>query len=237
MRRAILVGALMMAGTIWAQDGAKGHWSGSIEVPGNTIGVEVDLDKTAAGWVGSIGFPSQGTSGLPLEAIALQSGKWTFRIKSIPGAPTFTGTISEDGKSMAGDFAQGQAVMPFKLVRTGEAKVEAVKASPPVAPAFVGEWEGTLEAGQSLRLKLKIANGAGGATATMVSVDQGGAEIAVSAIVQKDAKLNLDVKVVSGGYEAELSADGMELNGTWSQGTNSFPLKLRKVGAPKAATP
>lgn len=233
MQRLIWLGVLMMAGTVWAQDGARGHWSGSIEVPGNTMGVEVDLDKTAAGWVGSIGIPSQGTSGLSLEAIAFQSGKWTFRIKGIPGQPTFTGTIAEDGKTMAGDFKQGPGVIAFKLVRTGAPKVEAAKASPPVAPAFVGEWEGALEAGQALRLRLKIANGEGGATATMVSVDQGGVEIPVSSIAQTGAKLKLDVKLVSGGYEAELSADGTELSGTWTQAGNSFPLKLKKAGAPK----
>ena len=220
----------MLAGSAFAQDGAKGQWSGAIEVPGNTMAVEVDLDKTEKGWIGAVGIPSQGSSGMPLEAIAFQNGKWTFRIKGIPGEPTFTGAIADDGKTMAGDFTQGPAVMPFKLTKTGEPKIELPKSSPPVAKEFLGAWEGTLEAGQSLRLKVKIANGADGATATMVSVDQGGVEIPVSAITQKDAKLKLEVKMVNGGYEGEINKEGTELNGTWSQGSNSFPLKLKKAG-------
>ncbi len=231
MQRTFLLGVLVMAGSLWAQEGARGHWSGAIEIPGNTMGVEVDLDKTAKGWVGSVGIPSQGTSGLPLEAIAFQDGKWTFRIKGIPGDPTFTGTIAEDGKTMAGDFKQGPGVMPFKLTRAGEPKVEAAKASPPVAKEFAGTWEGTLEAGQSLRLKVIIANGPEGATARMISVDQGGAEIPVSAITQKDAKLSLEVKLVNGGYEGEINKEGTTLTGTWSQAGNSFPLVLKKSGA------
>jgi hypothetical protein len=229
--RTILLGVLVMAGSAWAQEGAKGHWSGAIEAPGNTMGVEVELDKTDKGWTGSIGFPSQNTSGVPLEAIAFQDGKWTFRVKGIPGAPTFTGTISEDGKTMAGELKQGADVMPFKLTRTGEPKVEAVKTSPPVAKEFAGTWEGTLEAGQTLRLKVIIANGPEGATAKMISVDQGGAEIPVSAITQKDARLSLEVKAVNGGYEGELNKEGATLTGTWTQGGNSLPLVLKKAGA------
>ena len=230
MQKKLLLGVLMMAGSVWAQEGAKGHWSGAIEVPGNTMAVEVDLDKTEKGWIGSISIPSQNAAGLPLDAIAFQDGKWTFRIKGAPGEPTFTGTISADGKAMAGDFTQGPGVLPFKLTRTGEPKVEAVKASLAVAKEFTGTWEGTLEAGQSLRLKLKIVNGEAGATATLVSMDQGGVEIPVSAITQKDTKLSLQVKMISGGYEAEINKEGTELSGTWTQGGNGLPLTLKKTG-------
>jgi hypothetical protein len=230
MRSALWLGVLILAGSAWAQDGAKGHWSGAIEVPGNTMAVEIDLDKTANGWIGTLGIPSQGSSGMPLEAIAFQNGKWSFRIKGVPGEPTFTGTIAEDGKTMAGDFTQGPGVMPFKLTKTGEPKIEVAKPSPPVAKEFVGTWEGALEVGQTLRLKLKIANGDAGATATLISLDQGGVEIPATSITQKDAKLSLTVKMVNGGYEAELNKDGTELSGTWTQNGNALPLKLKKAG-------
>lgn len=229
MYRIFLIGLLAMSPAIFAQDAAKGHWTGAIEVPNNTMAIEVDLDKSANGWIGSLAIPAQGATGLPLEAIAFQNGKWTFRVKGAPGEPTFTGTISEDGKAMTGDFAQGPGIMPFKLTRTGDPKVETPKTSPAVAKEFTGAWEGTLEAGMSLRLKLKITNAESGATATLTSVDQGGAEIPVSAITQKDAKLTLEVKAVNGGYEAELNKEGTELTGTWSQNGNAIPLKLKKA--------
>lgn len=232
MQRAIWLGVLVMAGSAWAQEGARGHWSGAIEVPGQALGVEVDLDKTVKGWVGFVGIPAQNMSGMPLEAIAFQDGKWTFRIKGIPGEPTFTGAISADGKAMSGDFKQGPGVLPFQLARTGDPKVVVVeaKASAPVAKEFTGRWEGALELGRTLRLVLTITNGEAGATAKMVSVDQGGVEIPVSTITQKDAKVKLDVKLINGGYEAEISKEGTELNGTWSQNGKSFPLQLKKAG-------
>ncbi len=228
-----LFGALVIASTLFAQDAARGHWTGNIDIPDHSLGVQVDLDKTAKGWIGSIAIPAQNASGLPLEAISVTNDKCIFRIKGAPGDPTFTGTLSAEGKTLSGDFTQGGGSFPFKLTRSGDAKVEEIRSSPAVAKEFVGTWEGTLEAGQPLRLVLKMANNESGASAVLVSVDQGGAEIPVAAIEQKDAKLTLKVNAVGGGYEGELNKDGSELNGTWTQAGNDLPLKLvKKVDAP-----
>jgi hypothetical protein len=227
------IGALWLAGAlpVCAQDGPRGHWSGTVEVPGHPLAMEVDLDKRANGWIGSVSIPEQNASGIPLDAITFTSGKCTFRIKGAPGDPTFTGTLSADGKTLAGDFAQGPGTIPFKFTRTGDPKVEEVQASPAVAKEFLGTWEGTLE-GPGLRLVLKMSNDAGGATAVLTTVDQGGTQIPVSAIEQKDSKLTLVVKMVGGRYEAEINKEGSELNGTWTQGGNGLPLKLKKAAAP-----
>jgi hypothetical protein len=227
------IGALWIAGVLsgWAQDGPRGHWSGSVQVPNQSLAMEVDLDRGPNGWIGSISIPAQNASGIPLEAIAFANGKCTFRLKGAPGDPTFNGTLSTDGKTITGDFTQGPGTFPFKFSRTGEPKVEEAKASPAVAKAFLGTWEGTLE-GPGLRLVLKISNDASGAKAFLISLDQGEAEIPVSAIDQKDSKLTLLVKIVGGQYEAEINKEGSELIGTWTQGGNGLPLKLKKAAAP-----
>lgn len=226
------IGALWMAGalSVWAQGGPRGHWSGSIEIPDQPLAMEVDLEKGPNGWIGSISIPAQNATGIPLDAIAFTNGKCTFRLKGAPGDPTFTGTLSADGKTMAGDFTQGPGTFPFKLSRTGDPKVAEAKASPAAAKDFLGTWEGTLE-GPGLRLVLKMSNDASGAKAVLISVDQGGTEIPVSAIDQKDSKLTLVVNMVGGRYEAEIDKKGSELNGTWTQGGNGLPLKLKKAAA------
>jgi hypothetical protein len=224
---------LVAAIPVSAQDGCRGHWSGSVEVPQQSLAMEVDLDRTSSGWVGAIGIPAQNSSGIPLESISFTDGKCTFRIKGVPGEPTFKGGLSEDGKSMSGTFSQGAGSFPFKFTRTGDAKIEPEKKSPEVAKEFVGSWEGALEAGQTLRLVLKIANENGASKAVLVSLDQGGVEIPVSSIEQKDLNLKLEVKMVGGGYEAALNKEGTELSGTWTQAGNSMPLKLAKTGAKK----
>jgi hypothetical protein len=225
----IAMGALWIAGVLsaWAQDGPRGHWTGSVEVPNQSLAMEVDLDKGPSGWIGSIGIPAQGSSGIPLGSITFANGKLAFHIQGAPGDPTFTGTLSADGKTMTGDFTQGPGSFPFKFSRTGDPKVEETKASPSVAKEFLGTWEGTLE-GPGLRLVLKLSNEAGAAKATLISLDQDGVEIQVSSIDQKDSKLTLQVKMVGGQYKAEINKEGSELIGTWTQGGHDIPLKLKK---------
>jgi len=226
-------GALLIAGAVSmsAQDGPRGHWRGSVEIPGQPLAMEVDLDQVTNNWIGSISIPAQNASGIPLDAISFTNGKCTFRMKGAPGDPTFVGTISPDGKTMAGNFTQGPGTFPFKFSRAGDPKVEVAKSSPALPQEFLGNWEGTLEAGQALRLVLKVSNDAEGAKAVLVSVDQDGAEIPVSTIEQKNSKLTLSVKMIGGQYEAEINKEGSELNGTWTQGGNDIPLKLRKRSA------
>ncbi len=78
-------------------------------------------------------------------------------------------------------FTDGKASFHFKGV-PGDPKVEVSKASPSVAQRLVGTWEGTLPVGSGLRIVLTISNGKAGAEATMVSVDQGNAQIPVAGI-------------------------------------------------------
>lgn len=215
--------------TLSAETDIRGHWNGSLEGPAGSLAIEVDLDKADNGWIGSISIPAQGATGLPLDAISFNSGKASFHLKGVPGDPTFSGSLSADGKVLQGDFVQGGASQPLKLSRTGEAKVEVPKPSPPVAAQFVGTWEGTLETGAAaLRLVLTITNGKTGAEASLMSVDQGNAQIPVSGIAQTETKLSLQVNAVGGGYEGEINKAGTELTGTWTQAGNSLPLELKK---------
>jgi hypothetical protein len=220
------------AGALSAQSDIRGHWSGTIDTPAGAVGMEVDLDKTASGWIGSLSIPAQGASGLPLEAISFQDGKGSFKIKGGPGDPGFIGTLSADGKVMDGNFTQGPASIPLKLTRTGEPKIEVPKPSPPVAAEFLGTWEGAIDFGATLHVTLKISNGKDGGEALMVSPDQGNAQIPVATITQTGTKLSLNVKAVGGGYEGEISQDGTQITGTWTQLGMSTPLIFKKAAAP-----
>jgi hypothetical protein len=220
------------AGAVSAQNDMRGHWSGNLETPGGPLGMEVDLNQTANGWIGSISIPSQGASGLPLESISFNNGKGAFHIKGGPGDPGFAGTLSADSKTLEGQFTQGGMSLPIKFNRTGEAKVAVPKASPAVAPEFVGTWEGTIQAGPGIHLVLTIANGKTGAEAQMRSPDQGNASLPVGAITQNGAKLTLDVNAIGGGYTGEINKEGTRLTGTWTQMGNSIALEFNKAAKP-----
>ena len=200
-----------------------GHWTGSIEA-GAGLPVEVDLAPQAAGtWRGTISIPSQGTKGVPLADLAVKSGTVEFAIKGAPGDPRFKGQLAADGQTISGTFTQGGGSVPMSLAWKGDAMFETPQKSAPLSKEFLGAWEGTLDVnGTKLRLVLNLANGADGATGMLVSVDQGGAEIPISAMTQKDAHLKLTVSMISGGFEGDLKAS--ELTGTWTQGPLSLPL-------------
>jgi len=47
----------------------------------------------------------------------VEGSKISFMMADVPGDPTFTGTLSEDGKTIAGPFTQSGAEMEFQLTR------------------------------------------------------------------------------------------------------------------------
>jgi uncharacterized protein (TIGR03435 family) len=100
-----------------------------------------------------------------------------------------------------------------------------------VWPAFgqekdlTGTWQGTLEAGKSLRIVFKISKGAGGALqAKFYSLDQGILGAPVTTVTRDGTAVKMSLGPAT--YEGKLTADGKEIDGNWVQG-KSFPLNLK----------
>ena len=210
-----------------ASTAPAGHWVGAIEA-GAGIEVEVDLATKAGGaWYGTISIPSQGTRGVSLHDLTVKGPVISFAIKGAPGDPQYSGTLSQDGKTITGTFMQGGGSVPLMLAWKGDAKFDVPAKSTQITKELEGSWEGTLDVkGTMLRLVLKLTNGAGGATGTLTSVDQNNVEIPVSTITQDGTRLNLVVTMISGSFAGELK--GGELTGTWTQGPLSLPLVFRR---------
>jgi hypothetical protein len=208
--------------------GPAGHWEGSIQIPGQELQIEIDLaDRGGGKWEGAINIPSQGLKGYPLSGIAVQGSTVSFLMKGVPGEPNFKGTVSKDAKSISGDFSQGGGNTTFSLAWKGEAKLVAAAKSTAITKDLEGSWEGSIDVqGKTLRLVLKLANEAGAATGTLVSVDQGGAEIPITTITQNGAHLTVAVTTVSGTLDLDLK-DG-QLAGTWSQGPLTAPIVFKR---------
>ena len=205
----------------------SGHWVGSIDV-GPGISVEVDLGRQGEGWRGTFSVPAQGTKGIPLSDLVVKNTSVEFAIKGAPGDPRFKGELSPDGKTIAGTFSQGGGDVPLNLAWKGEAQFEAVQKNPAVSKALLGTWEGTLDVqGKSLRLVLTLANGPDGATGKMVSLDQNNFEMPVTTIAEEGSRVKLSISMVSGGFEGEVKSS--EIAGTWTQGTLSLPLTLKRA--------
>jgi hypothetical protein len=205
---------------------AAGHWTGTIAGP--EIPVEVDLaPKSADTWHGTISIPSQGTKGIPLSEVTVKGTAVKFAIPGAPGDPRYAGTLSADGKTIAGDFMQGGGTLVLTLTRQGEPKFEVPQKSTPITKDLEGNWEGSLDVnGQILRLVLKLASGADGATGVLVSLDQNSGEIPVATVTQEGSRLKLLVTVIGGTFDGELK--GGELAGTWMQGPLNLPLVFKR---------
>lgn len=208
---------------------ANGHWEGAIQIPGQELQVAVDLKGEGKKWEGAIAIPAQGLKGFPLSDIAVEGDAVSFTMKGVPGLPAFKGTLSKDGKTIAGDFTQGGGTIPFSLTRTGDAKFEPAPKSTAIDAGLAGTWQGPLDVqGKILRLEARISRQADGTgTGTLVSLDQGSAEIPIAAVVQSGTKVKLLVPMISGTFDGELKGD--QLSGTWSQASNSWPLVLTRT--------
>ncbi len=217
--------ALVITPLLCAQ---AGHWEGAIQTPEGELAIVVDLVQGEQGaWTGTISIPAQNLKGFELSDIAVSGKSVKFAMKGVPGDPAFDGKLGEDGKTISGPFTQGGQEITFKLTRTGDASISK---STPITKELEGNWEGTLDAeGTKLRLIVKLANKDGVGTGTMISVDQGAAEIPIARVIQKGAGVSLEVPAVAGNYTGELSKDGAQISGEWAQGMGKLPLVLKRA--------
>jgi uncharacterized protein (TIGR03435 family) len=102
--------------------------------------------------------------------------------------------------------------------------------TPAAAQSFEGTWQGTLHAGQDLRIVTKISKAdAGGYSAILYSIDQGGQPLPFDKVAVDGSSITMTLKLIGGKYEGKLSGDGKTIAGTWTQGPNPLPLPLTRA--------
>jgi uncharacterized protein (TIGR03435 family) len=103
-------------------------------------------------------------------------------------------------------------------------------ATPAAAQGFEGTWQGTLHAGQDLRIVTKISKAAtGGYSAILYSIDQGGQPLPFDKVAVDGSSITLTLKMIGGKYDGKLSGDAKTIAGTWTQGPNPLPLPLTRA--------
>ncbi len=128
--RRIMIAALLLAACAYTQNAPdmSGVWEGTITLPGMPLGITIEFTKADDGtFAGKIDIPLQNAKGLPLVNIAVKEAAVSFDIADIPGEPKFTGTMADDGKTIAGDFTQGGGKFPFSLKRQDAAQAAAAE--------------------------------------------------------------------------------------------------------------
>lgn len=137
---ALLAGAVLPA----AAADASGRWTGTIQIPGTALGVQIDLATEDGAWKGDIDIPMQNSRDLPLADVKVDGSSVTFKIAGIPGDPTFQGTLGEDGSRIEGQFTQNGQTFPFALERpsaTGPTDEELATHLREYVPQILETWK------------------------------------------------------------------------------------------------
>lgn len=90
-------------------------------------------------------------------------------------------------------------------------------------PRLVGEWNGTLQVGAELRLRLAIRDAGKKMAGTLTSLDQGNATIEISRIGEVDGRVRLEVDAIASEFEGRWNEAHDELRGEWRQLDKPFP--------------
>src|SRR5689334_17917381 len=86
---------------------AYGHWEGVLNSPLGSASFLIDIGADAAGKpMAAISLPDENVTGLPLGNVKLDGDAVGFELPS-SGEGAFVGTLSSDGKSIAGIIDKG----------------------------------------------------------------------------------------------------------------------------------
>jgi RNA polymerase sigma factor (sigma-70 family) len=219
----------------------QGYWKGTVKAGNATLRVALKIAERADGTFRATGdSPDQGSKDVEATSVAYQRPTVRVEFGGISGV--FEGAVDDSDRVITGTLTQGGKSMPLTLERSRpeiaqgqDAAIEAQKDYSHTGPNDLpGHWQGTLDvkqAGIKLRLAFNIAKMPDGKfSCTMISLDQGGAEIPASMIQFVPPNLRLEWTAIGGAYNAKL--ENGKLTGVWRQGGGPLPLVLERKPAP-----
>jgi pimeloyl-ACP methyl ester carboxylesterase len=203
------------------------HWEGTLKVrPGTQLRLVVH-DKTDewGSMAATLDSPDEGIEGLKLDPFTLspRDRRFSFDLKAT--AARYKGWLNAEATEAVGTWSQRGVELPLTFKRTRR---------PTPMPKIVGPeqvWEGKLNVGAGLSMRIAVHVGkaaAGGLMAKMDSPDQGARGLKVDTITLDKATLAFEMKAIDGKFTGKLNAEGTEAVGTWTQAGRSLPLTLKK---------
>ena len=233
---AVLTGFLLwLPVALVAAANPAGVWEGTLKMPNGDLGFVFNLHRDGDQWAAEVDVPAQGVSGMPLDKVKVDGATIAFSLPG-PGDPHYDGKLSDDGKTITGNFTQGAGGLPLELKWKSEPRAVAkAPANSGEIQVLEGAWEGTLDVnGSQLHLRFHFTKNADGSmTGTLDSVDQGVNGLPITAISRTGDTVKLDVRTISGAFEGSLNKEATTMTGTWTQGPGSLPLILQRKSAEK----
>ncbi len=218
----------------------RGYWKGTLDVQGTKLRLALKIGRAANGtFSGTMDSLDQGAREIPITTVTFKTPEVKLEWKLLNAS--FTGTLSQNGQSMTGQWTQMGRPLPLVFERANEpvsggpAEAELSFVAPAGSPAIQGHWKGELEIGQAvLRLALKIGKATDGAYhGTMDSIDQGAKGIPMSSITFTAPAVRLEWSGLGAQFEGTVNDEGTELTGTFNQGpVKNVPLTFERTAPP-----
>jgi uncharacterized protein (TIGR03435 family) len=103
------------------------------------------------------------------------------------------------------------------------------------AQDLAGIWQGTMQAGQELRMVVKISkDDAGGLKAVLYNIDQPGGQGIAGVVTQQGLAVKLTIPGAGASYEGKLDSDANLITGTFKQGDQTLALNLKRANSETA---
>lgn len=220
----IVVLSALFATGLYAQD-VVGDWMGTIKTPATDLRIALHINKGENGGLkATLDSVDQGANGLIATSVKLENSQLSFDIDIVQGR--YEGKVSPDGKSISGNWSQGQS-MPLEFTRGTFPLKAAMK---PGKPSDIdGAWSGTLDLGVArLRIVFHIVNTEQGLNATLDSPDQNATGIPVTSVARQGSSLKIEMKALAAMFEGKIADDRSSIDGTFTQGPNSTNLALKR---------
>ena len=226
MKRVSLFALLLaVAGAAYTQDVA-GDWQGTLHAGPADLRLVLHITKGADGALkATLDSVDQGANGIPVTSVALKNSKLNLEVGTVHG--TYEGTVSADGKTIAGTWSQGSP-LPLDFKKS-DAPIKTEHK--PAKPSDIdGAWMGTLDTGSiKLRVVFHFVNTEDGLMGTLDSLDQNLKGLPFSSIKRDGTTLTVELKSLGGVFEGQISKEVEAIDGKWTQGGGTLPLVLKRA--------
>ena len=104
----------------------EGEWNGELSVPGMQLEMSISLIEGQQGWEGTLDIPVQNVQNMELTDLSVQGKDIYFELPKVPGQASYSGTFSDDYKSITGNFSQAGQTLALDFKKASEEEFQRI---------------------------------------------------------------------------------------------------------------
>ena len=108
----LLLIAFAISSSADAQD-ITGQWHGLLEIPGSSLRLVLNIEKSEAGYSSTLDSPDQGANGIPVDTTTFTEGQLDIAVTAL--VLTYSAKLTEN--KLKGTFMQGGMTLPLEMSR------------------------------------------------------------------------------------------------------------------------